>query len=400
MTPLPSPSFEAQAHSAQLVAKIKQAIGQNNGWISIADFMQMALYTPEFGYYAGGLDKFGEGGDFVTAPEISALFGQALANQMAEILPQMGCNMLELGAGSGKLAQDILLRLAELSLYPNYSILEVSSHLRAVQQEKLKQHLPAEIFNRVVWLDTLPENFSGVILANEVLDALPVHIVRQEEHRIFERGIAEKKGELIWQEKTLASLNPSRDFVEAPDLTALEKQLLAQVQQQPLPIGMVTEFCPAATGLMQSLSQSLQQGAVLLIDYGFSAREYYHPQRGQGTLMCHYRHYAHDDPLKFIGLQDITAHVNFTQIAEASVASGLTFAGFTTQAQFLLNCGMLDLMQTISPDNVREYAPMAAAVQKLLSPAEMGDLFKVIGFTKNLDATLIGFARGDKAHTL
>ncbi len=362
--------------------------------------MQMALYTPEFGYYAGGLDKFGEGGDFVTAPEISALFGQALANQMAEILPQMGCNMLELGAGSGKLAQDILLRLAELSLYPNYSILEVSSHLRAVQQEKLKQHLPAEIFNRVVWLDTLPENFSGVILANEVLDALPVHIVRQEEHRIFERGIAEKKGELIWQEKTLASLNPSRDFVEAPDLTALEKQLLAQVQQQPLPIGMVTEFCPAATGLMQSLSQSLQQGAVLLIDYGFSAREYYHPQRGQGTLMCHYRHYAHDDPLKFIGLQDITAHVNFTQIAEASVASGLTFAGFTTQAQFLLNCGMLDLMQTISPDNVREYAPMAAAVQKLLSPAEMGDLFKVIGFTKNLDATLIGFARGDKAHTL
>lgn len=400
MTPLPSPSFEAQAHSAQLCEKIQHAIWQKNGWISFADFMQMALYMPEFGYYAGGLDKFGEGGDFVTAPEISALFGQALANQIAEILPQADGNVLELGAGSGKLAQDILLRLADLTLYPNYFILEVSSHLRAVQQQNLKKNLPSEIFARVVWLDTLPENFSGVIVANEVLDALPVHIVRQAEDHIFERGIAEKKGELIWQEKTLASLNPSGDFVEAPDLTALEKQLLAQVQQQQLPIGIVTEFCPAAMGLVQSLSQCLQQGAVLLIDYGFSAREYYHPQRSQGTLMCHYRHYAHDDPLKYIGLQDITAHVNFTQIAEAGVASGLTFAGYTTQAQFLLNCGLLDLMQTISPDNIREYAPMAAAVQKLLSPAEMGDLFKVIGFTKNLDVTFIGFARGDKAHTL
>lgn len=400
MTPLPSPSFEAQAHSAQLCEKIKQAIWQNNGWTSFADFMQMALYTPEFGYYAGGLDKFGEGGDFVTAPEISALFGQALANQIAEILPQVDGNVLELGAGSGKLAQDILLRLAELAQYPNYFILEVSSHLRAVQQQNLKKNLPSEIFARVVWLDTLPENFSGVIVANEVLDALPVHIVRQTEESIFERGIAEKNGELIWQEKNLATQSQAGEFTEASNLSALEKQLLAQVQQQQLPIGMVTEFCPAATGLMQSLSQCLQQGAIMLIDYGFSAREYYHPQRGQGTLMCHYRHYAHDDPLKFIGLQDITAHVNFTQIAEAGVASGLAFAGYTTQAQFLLNCGLLDLMQTISPDNIREYAPMAAAVQKLLSPAEMGELFKVIGFTKNLDATFIGFARGDKAHTL
>lgn len=400
MTPLPSPSFEAQAHSAQLCEKIKQAIWQKNGWISFADFMQMALYTPEFGYYAGGLDKFGKGGDFVTAPEISALFGQALANQIAEILPQTDGNILELGAGSGKLAQDILLRLAELSLNPNYFILEVSSHLRAVQQEKLEQRLPPEIFKRVIWLDKLPENFSGVILANEVLDALPVHIVRQAEDGIVERGIAEKNGELIWQEKNLVKVNSAGAFVEVPNLTALEKQLLTQVQQQHLPVGMETEFCPAATGLVQSLSQSLQQGAILLIDYGFSAREYYHPQRNQGTLMCHYRHYAHDDPLKFIGLQDITAHVNFTQIAEAGVSSGLTFAGFTTQAQFLLNCGLLALLQTISPDNVREYAPLAAAVQKLLSPAEMGELFKVIGFTKNLNSTLIGFSRGDKAHTL
>ena len=400
MTPLPSPSFEAQAHSAQLCEKIKQAIWQNNGWISFVNFMQMALYAPEFGYYAGGLDKFGEGGDFVTAPEISALFGQALANQIAEILTQTDGNILELGAGSGKLAQDILLRLAELALYPNYFILEVSSHLRAVQQQNLKKNLPSEIFARVVWLDTLPENFFGVIVANEVLDALPVHIVHQAEDHIFERGVAEKNGELVWQEKTLAKINPAGEFDETPNLTIAERQLLADVKQQNLPIGMVTEFCLAATGLMQSLSQSLQKGAVLLIDYGFSAREYYHPQRGQGTLMCHYRHYAHDDPLKLIGLQDITAHVNFTQIAEAGVASGLNFAGFTSQAQFLLNCGLLDLMQKISPDNVREYAPMAAAVQKLLSPAEMGELFKVIGLTKNLDATLISFASGDKAHTL
>lgn len=400
MTPLPSPSFEAQAHSAQLTDKINQAIQAETGWISFAQFMNMALYAPEFGYYAGGLDKFGEGGDFVTAPEISALFGQTLANQITEIFAETQHNVLELGAGSGKLAQDILLRLAELALYPNYFILEVSSHLRAVQQENLKKSLPDEIYARVVWLDTLPENFSGVIVANEVLDALPVHIVRQAEDHIFERGIAEKNGALVWQEKSLAKMNPAGAFIEASNLTIAERQLFADVKQQNLPIGMVTEFCPAATGLMQSLSQCLQQGAILLIDYGFSAREYYHPQRSQGTLMCHYRHYAHDDPLTLIGLQDITAHVNFTQIAEAGVASGLTFAGFASQAQFLLNCGILELMQKISPDNVREYAPMAAAVQKLLSPAEMGELFKVIGFTKNLDATLIGFARGDKAHTL
>ena len=400
MTQLPPPSFEAQAHSAQLVEKIQQAIQAQSGWMSFANFMNMALYTPALGYYAGGLDKFGEGGDFVTAPEISALFGQTLANQIAQILPQTQHNLLELGAGSGKLAQDVLLRLAELDVYPHYFILEVSNHLRAVQQENLKQSLPSEIFAHVVWLDKLPENFSGVILANEVLDALPVHIVRQAEDGIAERGITEKSGEFVWQEKTLAKVNQAGGRIEAPNLTLAERKLLADVIAQNLPVGMVTEFCPAASGLIHSLSISLQQGAILIIDYGFSAREYYHPQRGQGTLMCHYRHYAHDDPLKFVGLQDITAHVNFTQIAEAGVASGLCLSGFTSQAQFLLNCGLLNFMQKISPEEIAQYAPMAAAVQKLLSPAEMGELFKVIGFSKNIAPALLGFMQGDKAHTL
>jgi SAM-dependent MidA family methyltransferase len=400
MTPLPPPSFEAQAHSAQLIEKIQQAIQAQSGWISFATFMEMALYTPALGYYAGGLAKFGEGGDFVTAPEISALFGQTLANQIAEILPQTEKNILELGAGSGKLAQDILLRLADGNIYPQYFILEVSNHLRAVQQERLRKNLPENIFQKICWLDALPENFSGVIVANEVLDALPVHIVRQTQEGIAERGIAEKNGELVWQEQWLATLNQPGELVEEANLSGVKRQLLSQAIQQNLPIGMETEFCPAASGLMHSLSQTLQQGAILLIDYGFSAREYYHPQRGQGTLMCHYRHYAHDDPLKFVGLQDITAHVNFTQIAQAGVESGLTLSGFTSQAQFLMNCGVLQLMQKVSPDDIAQYAPMAAAVQKLLSPAEMGELFKVIGFCKNIEAALLGFMQGDKTHTL
>lgn len=400
MTPLPSPSFEAQAHSAQLIEKIQQAIQAQSGWISFANFMEMALYLPAFGYYAGGLDKFGEGGDFVTAPEISALFGQSLANQIAEVMPQTEKNILELGAGSGKLAQDILLQLAELNVYPRYFILEVSSHLRAVQQESLRNNLPENIFKNITWLEALPENFSGVIVANEVLDALPVHLVHQTEDGIAERGVVIKDGELVWQEKWLAKMNQTGALVEEANLSGLQRQLLTQAKQQNLLIGMVTEFCLAASGLVCSLAETLQQGAILLIDYGFSAREYYHPQRSQGTLMCHYRHYAHDDPLKFVGLQDITAHVNFTQVAEDGVSSGLTLSGYTSQAQFLMNCGILQLMQKVSPDDIAQYAPMAAAVQKLLSPAEMGELFKVIGFCKNIEPALLGFMQGDKTHTL
>jgi SAM-dependent MidA family methyltransferase len=251
-----------------------------------------------------------------------------------------------------------------------------------VQLETLQATLPAALLQRVQWLNALPAAFEGVILANEVLDAVPVHLVHATEQGLLERGVAWQDG-FVWQDKAIA-----------------ETHLLGLAEQQNLPMGYLSEFSPAATALVSSLALSLQRGAMILIDYGFSAREYYHPQRNQGTLMCHYQHHAHPDPLVNIGLQDITAHVNFSSVAYAGVNHGLSLAGFCSQAQFLMNAGMLKLMAQVSPDEMRRYAPLAAAAQKLLSPAEMGDIFKVMALTKNLDAALIGFSQGDKSHTL
>jgi SAM-dependent MidA family methyltransferase len=242
------------------------------------------------------------------------------------------------------------------------------------------------LFEKVVWLDRLPTNFVGIVLGNEVLDAIPVHLLVKKNDTLFERGVAFDKG-FQWQDKPLQD-------------DALRKLIDAET----LPNDYLTEVCPAANGLMHSLATTLQTGAILMIDYGFSTREYYHPQRNAGTLMCHYQHYAHSDPLINLGLQDITAHVNFTAIAEAGLEQGLSLHAYCNQAQFLMNCGILDLLSAVSPEDAVVYMPMAAAVQKLLSPAEMGDLFKVIAFTKNLaedeDLLLLGFVSGDKSHTL
>ena len=395
MPALPPLSSENQAHSQQLRDLIAQKIAISGGWISFAEFMHMALYTPRLGYYSGGARKFGQSGDFVTAPEISPLFAQTIARQAAPILAaSQGC-ILELGAGTGKLAADLLLELVELKQLPKqYFILEVSDHLRQIQRETLQKKLPQDLFERVVWLSHLPpsplggegwgegsKGFFGLILANEVLDALPVHLVLKNKGELFERGVA-FEDDFVWQEKPLKN----KEFAQEAHGVCLPEQYL-------------TEFCPAASGLVRSLADTLTQGAILLIDYGFSAREYYHPQRDQGTLMCHYQHYAHDNPLINIGLQDITAHVNFTQIASACEAHGIRLAGYVSQAQFLINCGMLEIMAQHSPDSP-QYMQLAAAAQKLLSPAEMGELFKVIAFTKNYDLPLIGFAEGDRRHTL
>ena len=387
MTALPIPSAQLQAHSQQLRDLIAQKIVAAGGWISFADFMHMALYTPRLGYYNGGTQKFGDslikgGGDFVTAPEISPLFAKTIARQAAQILAITQGSILELGAGTGKLAADLLLELAELNCLPkNYFILEVSDHLRQVQRETL-QKLPLYLFKCVVWLEKLPENFVGLILANEVLDALPVHLVVKNKGELFERGVA-FDNDFVWQDKPLAS----------GELFKLSSALN-------LPNDYLTEVCPAAAALTKSLCQSLHKGTILLIDYGFSAYEYYHPQRSEGTLMCHYQHYAHGNPLINIGLQDITAHVNFTQIALACKADGISLAGYVNQAQFLINCGILDILAQVSPNDIARYLPLSTAVQKLLSPAEMGELFKVIAFSKNYDLHLIGFAEGDKRHTL
>ena len=380
MRNLPIPSAAQQVHSQQLRDLIAQKIAAAGGWISFAEFMHMALYTPGLGYYSGGAQKFGQGGDFVTAPEISPLFAQTIARQAAQILAASQGDILELGAGTGKLVADLLLELAELEQLPKqYFILEVSDHLRQIQREILQKKLPQDLYKRVVWLDKLPENFRGLILANEVLDAIPVQLVYKNNGDFFERGVS-FDADFFWKDKVLEN-----------------NDLVCEAHKYSLPDGYLTEFCPAASGLINSLAASLKQGAILLIDYGFSAHEYYHPQRDQGTLMCHYQHYAHSNPLTNVGLQDITAHVNFSKIAETP--HGISLAGYVSQAQFLLNCGVLDILAQHSPDSP-QYIQLTAAAQKLLSPAEMGELFKVIAFTKNLDAQLIGFKEGDKSHML
>ena len=388
---LPEASAESLEYSQQLSDLVQQEMAKAGGWLSFSDFMHMALYTPALGYYSGGLTKFGSdesgGGDFVTAPQISPLFAQSLARQVGQVLSSVSrdANVLELGAGTGKLAADLLLALDELNQLPNqYCILEVSDHLRQVQRETLKEKLPQALFGKVTWLDSLPNDFVGMILGNEVLDAIPVHLLVKKEGGLYERGVAFDDG-FQWQDKVLKSV----DLAGGLDVDLLPNDYL-------------TEVCPAANGLIQSLGAALKTGAVLMIDYGFAASEYYHPQRNEGTLMCHYQHYAHSDPLVYIGLQDVTAHVNFSAIAQAGLNGGLDFYGYCSQAQFLLNCGLLDLLAKESPDDITRYTPIAAGVQKLLSPSEMGDLFKVISFTKDLndDLTLLGFVEGDKSHTL
>jgi len=407
MTPLskPSfatPSFEENANSTQLTGHIKATIAQQSGWINFYQFMNMALYTPNLGYYASGRQKFGQGGDFITAPEMTPLFGQTIANQLAEILLYLpNAHILELGAGTGKLAIDILQSLDAKQLLPDqYFILEVSNHLRTVQQENCQKNLSEKLFKKITWLSEMPADIEGVIIGNEVLDAIPVHLVHQAVDGIYELGVALHDEQFVWKEKYLGHTDENSEHTHSKKLSVSERQLLSIAAQQNLPVGMLTEFCPTASALINSLASTLKKGAIFMIDYGFSNREYYHPQRNQGTLMCHYQQYAHSDPLIHLGLQDITAHVDFTSIAQAGVDAGLNFAGFTTQAQFLMNCGILVAMQAISPENLIDYVPMTAAAQKLLSPAEMGELFKVIAFSKALDEAFMGFSSGDKSHTL
>ena len=388
-TSLPQPDSDAVAHSAALLSSIQSLIASRGGWINFSQLMDAALYTPGLGYYSGGAKKFGLSGDFVTAPEISPLFAQTVARQAEQVLNALQIqnkpnDILELGAGTGRLAKDLLLELSKLDQLPTrYMILEVSAHLREVQQATLKAALPDELIKRVVWLDALPDHFNGLIFANEVLDALPVHIVKKTLEGVSEMGVVLAYEGLAWEEKPVL-LPVLKDFVEALYLMD----------------GYTTEICLASSGLVSSLASSLQSGMLLMIDYGFSRSEYYHPQRNQGTLMCHYRHRSHGDPLVYLGLQDITSHVDFTRVAEAGVANGLELVGFLTQAQFLINAGITELLQATPVTDSAIYLPLVASAQKLLSPAEMGDLFKVIAFEKNLDIPYIGFSSGDKSHTL
>ncbi|MDO9052648.1 MAG: SAM-dependent methyltransferase [Gallionella sp.] len=386
-TSLPEPGAEAAQHSARLIDTIRHEIAAQGGWISFARYMELALYAPGLGYYTAGAQKFGESGDFITAPELSPLFGRTLARQVAEIMVGSAPHILELGAGSGKLAADILSELEQLDCLPDsYDILEVSADLRARQRTLLHQRLP-HLLDRVHWLETLPETFSGAIVANEVLDALPVHLVHWQQGALTETGIA-------WAEHGLA-----REQRAISDSTLLHAARNIDNANK-LPDHYLSEICLAARGLINSLSGRLMQGAMLFIDYGFGAREFYHPQRNTGTLMCHYRHRAHDDPFFLPGLQDITAHVNFTDIAECGIDAGLELLGYTNQAFFLINNGITELLKDTPPENLLDYLPLSSQLQKLTSPAEMGELFKVIALGKNMAQPLSGFARSDLSRLL
>lgn len=380
---LPTPSPDAIAHSERLSELIRHDIATQGGWIPFSRFMELALYAPSLGYYTAGARKFGEAGDFITAPELSDLFGRTLAKQLIEVMQASTPHILELGAGSGKLALDILTELEKRDALPeSYSILEVSADLRERQQALIQECLP-HLAGRVQWLDALPENISGAVIGNEVLDALPVHLVYWSERRILERGVSSNGATFMWQDRI-------------PENTAL----LDLAQNLTVPDDYLSEVSLAARGLIASLCERMDKGAMIFIDYGFGSAEYYHPQRSRGTLMCHYRHHSHDDPFYLLGLQDITAHVDFTAIAEAAIDHGAHFLGYTSQAHFLINNGVTDLLSEVSPEDVRAYAPLSSQLQKLTSPAEMGDLFKVIALGKGLEQPLAGFLRGDMSRRL
>ncbi len=363
------------AHSTACAAMLIEAIREAGGWLSFADFMALALYAPGLGYYAAGARKFGAAGDFITAPEISPLFGACVARSVADTIVATKGDLLELGPGTGQLAFDMLLALEKLDALPRkYFLLEVSADLRQRQREKLAT-LPPAIFARCEWIDTLPVDFVGAIIANEVLDVVPVHLVVFGAEGMLERGVACLEEKFVWRDAPVAS-------AEVQAMADTVNRAVFNHAPPPEPQGYVSEFAPQANALTASLMHSLKAGVVLLIDYGFRRAEFYHPDRRTGTLMCHYRHHAHTDVFLHPGLQDITAHVDFTSIAGAGVAAGGELIGYATQANFLLGAGITDLIAQHDPNQAAGYLALTNQAQRLLSPAEMGEFFKVIGFAK------------------
>ena len=407
---LPQPSADAAAASHALTQIIVAEIQAAGGWMSFARYMELALYAPGLGYYSGGSQKFGESGDFMTAPELTPLFGQTLARQVAQVLMQISPNdpgrdktVIEVGGGSGRLAADMLLTLDELGCLPkHYFILELSGELRARQATTLAEFAPA-LAARVEWLDDLPPTFSGCLIANEVLDAMPTHAVRCDADGACERGVTVADGRLAWAE-------PSKDgrrFVEA------ENRGLSPIDSPIDSIDLVDlpydgEISLAAQAWVATLARRLECGALLLIDYGLPQRELYHPSRNGGTIRCHYRHRVHNDPFWYPGLSDITSHVDFTAVAEAGFDAGLEVLGYANQASFLINCGIAELLQarkenspvgagdTLSNQSLRANG----AVNLLISPNEMGELFKVIALGRGIEKPLLGFTQGDRTHAL
>ena len=381
---LPDPDKNAQAVSEALCRLIASEIEQRNGWISFARYMELALYSPALGYYSGGAVKLGREGDFTTSPEISPLFAAALAYPVSSLIAQTTPHIMEFGAGSGKLARDLLTELAHLGVFvEQYAIVDLSGEFRARQQEMLHD------FPQVIWLDHLPDAFSGVVIGNEVLDAMPVQLVRKSTDGWHEIGVALENGQFAYHQRICDSMLQAQIQTQIPDADSL-------------PDGYLTEVHTQAIGFIHTLAAMIvagDAGAAIFIDYGFPAHEYYLEQRAQGTLMCHYRHHAHPSPFWLPGLQDITAHVDFTLTAQAEIDGGLDLLCYMNQASFLMAACIGNLLLRTSPEDAKNYLPQSGAVQKLLSPSEMGELFKVLVLGKNVVLPEV-FGLADRSYRL
>jgi SAM-dependent MidA family methyltransferase len=375
-THLPPPPPEAAAHSRELAERIARTIVDEGDWIPFSRFMELALYAPGFGYYAAGARKFGSEGDFVTAPEVSPLFARCLALQARQVLEATDGVILELGPGSGVLAADLFAELKSQGAMPrSYLLLEVSPDLRERQRRLIAERHPEDL-DRFTWIDTLPQSIRGFVIANEVLDVVPCSLVHRQDGEIYERGVVLTDAGFAWDDGRLQD-------------GELRRRALAVLP--PGDYDYLTEINLAAEALVRTVARAMESGAVVFIDYGFPEREYYHPQRAMGTLRCHYRHRFHGDPFFLPGLQDITAHVDFSAMAHAAEQGGAELYGFTTQAYFLISCGLAVLVSAGDPTMTLSRLKVTSGVHRLISPAEMGELFKVLAFGKGIDAPLLGF---------
>ena len=382
----PEPTAEAREHSRAVTHHIAEEIGRAGGRIPFERYMHLALYAPGLGYYAAGAARFADAGDFVTAPEISSLFSRCVARQTVQILDEVpdGC-VLEVGAGTGRMACDVLESMHSQDRCPQrYEILETSPTLRQQQAVTLADWVRRGV---VHWVDALPDEFQGVILANELLDAMPVprFVIADPPLELF---VACANGEFEWQ------TGPTETPGLAEAVEALRERL-----PSPLPSGYCSEIGLNAGHWLRSAVSSLDRGALLVFDYGYPAAEYYHPQRSQGTLTCFYRHRRHADPFRWPGLQDITAHIDYSAMAAAATAAGATVAGFSNQAGFLLSCGVTEHLSGVEPGSV-EYLRLATELKRLTLPGEMGDVVKAFVCTRNVTAPLLGFSEQNYAERL
>ena len=392
---LAEPGEEQKQHSLLLKQRIKTACDKANDWIRFSDYMNIVLYEPALGYYSGGLQKFGEKGDFITAPEVSPLFAQCLANQLSETIKNLRLStgekvhVIEFGAGSGVLAADMLLQLEALACMPEkYLIVELSAELKQRQKQTIKKKAE-HLLEYVQWLDQLPDDVScAIIVANEVLDAMPVECFRITHKGTESLMVGFESNDLV-----------SR-YMPAEQNTVETVEAIRQRSEVSFSENYISEYNPAISGWLSALENRIKNLVILLIDYGYNEKEYYHPDRVNGTLMCYYQHRAHDDFFWWPGLQDITAFVNFTDVAYCAVNLAMDVSGYTTQAAFLLANGLSELHASQVTDDVQQQIKLSQQIKTLTLPSEMGDRFKVMALTKNYEEPLTGFSMLDLRNRL